>query len=303
MVVMLALRIVGRERLAPLAALLAVAAGIYAGNYFMDPKPMPWQLEKNRPLTVTDLRTVLGWSLEAKPAAEATDTSADPPPKPRPIYWLPWLAALAMLVELFAGLPKVPGGITGAARALTAMLAGRVLTPSVSPEDFRTAMPEVSWLLGLAILLEWSVLIVLARKWKDGTPAAAVALCLAAASLMLVLAGIKSYMDLALLGSAALVGPALVAWKWPSDTRPALAAGAVFLPGLVLIGLHDTSTEVPLRSFLLLGLAPLALAPLALPMLARQPGWNTWLAGLILPLIPAVIALILAAQVETLAEY
>jgi hypothetical protein len=91
-----------------------------------------------------------------------------------------------------------------------------------------------------------------------------------------------------------------VAWKWPSGTGPALAAGAIFLPGLLLTGLHDSSSKVPLRSFLLVGLAPLALAPLALPFLARQAGWKASLAGLMLPLIPAAVGVYLAFQQESL---
>src|ERR1700729_3547363 len=53
--------------LTPLAAVLAVVGGVYVGNEFCNREPMHWQLKSDRPLTVQDLRTVLGWSLEAKP--------------------------------------------------------------------------------------------------------------------------------------------------------------------------------------------------------------------------------------------
>jgi hypothetical protein len=306
LLVMLALRVLGRERFAPLAAAVAIAAGVFAGNHFKE--TIEWQLQKGRPLTVDDLRTVLGWSLESKPSP----TGALAPPMVAARYWLPWLGGLAMLVELLVGLPRVPVGLGWVLRALVAMFAGRLLTP----ESFRHEMPPdpdllhliplqtaaTPWLLGLAILLEWAILIGLSRKWQDGTPPGAMALCFAAAGFVLLLHHCGSCMDVAMLCCMALLGPALVAWKWPSLTGPALAAAAVALPGLMLTGLHDnaTSSKVPVRSFLLVALAPLALAPLALPFLARQRGWKASLAGLILPLIPAALAVFFAFQYESL---
>jgi hypothetical protein len=105
---------------------------------------------------------------------------------------------------------------------------------------------------------------------------------------------------MALLGFAALLGPALVAWVWPGDTGGAFAAVVVFLPGLLLTGQQETFSEVPLTSFLLAGLAPLALVPMLLPFLARCQRWARWLLGLILPLIPATLAVVLAMQAVTL---
>jgi hypothetical protein len=71
LIVMLALRVLGGERLAPLAAALAVAAAVFAGNHFM---PLfQWELQPGRPLTLADFRTALGWSLETKPSATSSD--------------------------------------------------------------------------------------------------------------------------------------------------------------------------------------------------------------------------------------
>src|SRR5713226_2557157 len=74
LIMMLALRVLGRERLAPLAAAVAVAAGVFAGIHFNE--SIEWQVQKGRPLTVADLRTLLGWSLESRPST----TSAEAPP-------------------------------------------------------------------------------------------------------------------------------------------------------------------------------------------------------------------------------
>src|SRR5437879_4635184 len=65
LVLMLVVRLLGRERLTPLAAALAVAVGVLAANYFKE--SLPFQYDNNRPLTADDLRTVLDWSLEGKP--------------------------------------------------------------------------------------------------------------------------------------------------------------------------------------------------------------------------------------------
>jgi hypothetical protein len=86
-----------------------VAAGVLAGNYFRE--AMPWRLDGERPLAVRDLGTVLGWSLESKPAAVAEDENAPPLPPSR--YWLPWLAGLAMLIELLVRLPGITPSAPG----------------------------------------------------------------------------------------------------------------------------------------------------------------------------------------------
>jgi hypothetical protein len=150
-------------------------------------------------------------------------------------------------------------------------------------------------------VLEWSVLVTLARRWKDGTIAVAMVLCFLAASAVLLHAHSLKLTNIALFFGAALAGPALVTWFWPGDTGPVFAAVAVVLPGLILTGLHDTTDhKVPLESFLLAGLAPLALTPMLLPFLIRQPGWKHWLPGIILPLVPAALSVILAAEAEPL---
>jgi hypothetical protein len=119
--------------------------------------------------------------------------------------------------------------------------------------------------------------------------------------MVILLAHSGVYSEMAVLFFVALLGPALVAWRWPGDTAPALAAAAVFLPGLLLIGNQETfDHKVPLRCFLLAGLAPFALAPLTVPRLGRKRGWITALLGIFLPLIPAAAAVILAAQFESL---
>src|ERR1700688_130877 len=62
-----------------------------------------------------------------------------------------------------------------------ALLAGRLLTPSY----LRLELPWSSWALGLVILADWTVVTMLARRWRDGTIAGSVALCSAAAAVVI----------------------------------------------------------------------------------------------------------------------
>lgn len=306
LVVMFAVRLVGGQRVGPLATMLAVVAALLVGAVFVDnslSEEFPWRLERDRPLKEDDLRQVFAWSLEEKPAPKPPEDGAeaagnlpeeDPPPINRlPIYWLPYLAVLAMVVEILLPLLAVPAGPGWAVRTGVALLAGRLLCRS----DVRIEHPWISWALGLAILLEWALLTGLARRWLDGVVATGLGVCCVTACMVLALiASYATAYNLALLFGAALAGPALVAWKWPSDTSPAIAATALALPSLLLLG-HSSLVEAPpYESFLLAALAPLALVPFWLPFLARRERWARWLPGLGLPIIPAAIAVIWALQ-------
>ncbi len=303
--------IVGRyltgERFSIFATALALAAGVVAGNYFRE--DMPWRIDSDRPLTVGDLREVLGWSLEGKPPAESSETDQDkkeptqsddekkePIRVPQSTYWLFWLAGLAMLVELLARFATLPPSIWWTIRALVAVFAGRLLTPA----DLRVEHSWTPWALGIAMLLEWAILQSLAQRWKDGTLGAALSICFAAAGIVILHAHSGRLTDMALLFSVALFPIALFAWIRPSETGGALGAVAVFLPGLLLNSMHDTVSDVPWRSFLFAGLAPIALLPMLHARLVRQTRWGRWVPGIILPLIPSIWAVVLAAEAEKL---
>jgi len=294
--VLLIIRSIVGLRFSAVAVVFGLAAGLLAGNYFRE--AIPWRFDSDRPLNQRDLRMVLAWSLEGKPPAdslEGDEGHEEQPSIPASLYWLPWAAALAMLVDLLARLIPFPT-IGWSLRTIIAVFAGRLLTAA----DVRLDAPWVSWALGGAILSGWALLGALATMWQDGTLAAAIAACFAVAAMILLHAHSAKLTDFALLASMALVGTALAAWVRPSDTGSALAAAAVFLPGLLLNGQHSTFSEVPKLSFVLAALAPLAVTPMLIPMLARQSRWKRWLPAIGLPLIPAIWALVLAARAETL---
>ena len=296
LLMMFAVRRAGGERLSALAAALAVAAGVFVANEFRE--TIAWRIDSDRELNQRDLRTALSWSLESKPVrddAESADSTDDLPLKPAR-YWLPWAAGLAMLVELFLQFPRFPFTTGWILRSFAAMFAGRLLTPI----GLRVEAPWVSWALGLTILLEWAVVVSLARQWKDGVLAGAMAIALGGGGLVLIHAHSGSLMDQAMYFSVALMGPAIVATIWPSGSGPALAAASVLLPSLMLTGQQSTDSQVPMCSFALAALAPLGLAVLLLPRPSRQQGWRRWLLGLGTVSIPTAIAVVWAAQMESL---
>jgi len=83
LLVMLAVRLLGRERLTPLAAALALVVGVF-GSYCFREEGINWRFDNERPLTANELLTVLGWSLEGKPPAapQETDEAGEPLPTP-----------------------------------------------------------------------------------------------------------------------------------------------------------------------------------------------------------------------------
>ncbi len=290
-VVMAAMQLAGRGRDAPLAAALAVAVGVVNGNHLSP--AIEWRIPPEFAWTWPSCRAALGW-----PAAAVPGDAGEPLYLPPARFWLPWLAGLAMAVELLAKLPGLRGVLGWLPRLLLALLAGQVLTPP----GWHIDMPAVPWLLGGAIILNWFVLAMLARQWQDGTLPTALAVCCAAAAVVLVLqADSKRYMDMSLFLFAVLVGIALVVWVWPGNTSTAAAAVATFLPGLLLIGYHGLSREVmpSPRNFLLTALAPLTLTPMLWPSLTRQEGWKRWVPGIGLPCIPAIWAIVAVLQTES----
>jgi hypothetical protein len=102
---MLALRCLG-TRWTPVAAALAFAAGVLTANHFR-----PDVLNLGQTLKIRDTIRVLGWSLETKPEKTEDDPGAEesdlavPPTQ----YWFPWLAGLALVIELSVRLCRLPG--------------------------------------------------------------------------------------------------------------------------------------------------------------------------------------------------
>ncbi|HYV34705.1 MAG TPA: hypothetical protein VE988_03310 [Gemmataceae bacterium] len=300
LVVALVIRLIGGERLMPLAAALAVAAGVFAANHFHNAIER-WELHPTRAWTALDFVKVMGRSLEEKPEAENVDDPNAKLPLPQPKYWLPLLAALAMIVEVLVSLPGVPPAAGCIARTAVSLLAARLMIPAVESAeyDWRLTKPWLTWGLGLVIALEWSIMAALSKVWKDGTVATAMVFCLAAVSILAEWeASTGSFAAIALYLSVAILPVAVLGWFKPGDNGPALAAAAIMIPGLLQLSYygHSGETPLPLSHFLLVGLAPLTLALMFLPFFIAGRSWQHWLPAIVLPLIPAGLAVYFAMQ-------
>lgn len=299
LLVMFVVRSLGGPRITPLASALALAAGILTANHFRD--AMPLRFDDDRAFAWSDFRKALGWSLEGRPATpklesqEGDEQQEDDLRVPPSRYWLPWMAFFSAAVGLLCRLPFVPSRAVLVIWTVTALFAARLLTPAF----LRMDAPWLSWALGLVILLESAVLSELTRRWHDCTVAAGLAICFGAASMVLLQAHSARMMEMAMFFVPAFISIILVAWKLRGDIGGAVPAAAVFLPSVLLIGKQETFSEVPMSAFLLSALAPLALAPMVLPALLKLDGWKRWLPAIVLPAIPAAIAVILAMQVES----
>ncbi|MBX9585034.1 MAG: hypothetical protein K2X87_32415, partial [Gemmataceae bacterium] len=169
-------------------------------------------------------------------------------------------------------------------------------SPSPSPDPNL----YLSWSLWL-LLASWAVWDGVARAGVGGQVAAYQAAVCYAAGAVLLYHHWASAMEAAVATGSALAGVAAVAWAARSDASGAAPAGAAVVPGLLLAGRLSQDSNVPVTSFWLVALAPLALAPFLVPRLNRQNGWLARAGRAVLVLIPLTLAVVLAARHEQLA--
>jgi hypothetical protein len=240
----------------------------------------------------------------------------------KPWYWLPRAALALMIVGLLSRwvgliaaryLPErrwwIANGLVWLPRvAATAAVAGWLLSDRYT--DGRT------WLLPAlvaAIVVEWVVLDSIARAGASAQVAAYLGLALVGAAVVLLHARWAGGMELGLVAGFALLGvalavgavtaaepaPEVLPWErppTPTAASGAIPAGVVFLLGLAIPGRLSNDSTVPLQSFWLIALAPLALAPFLIPALCPKNGWFVRIARLVLVLAPVVAAVVLADQ-------
>ncbi len=108
------------------------------------------------------------------------------------------------------------------------------------------------------------------------------------------------FMDMATILGSALLGVAVVAGSANADARGAIPAFVGLLPGLLVSGRALTTSEVPVASFVLVAVAPLALLPWLVPNLCRRTGPWPRVIRFASVLAVLVAALVLAGRVETL---
>jgi hypothetical protein len=108
-------------------------------------------------------------------------------------------------------------------------------------------------------------------------------------------------MDVAVFAQSGLLGIGLTAVFCKVNSGGIAPGIAVLLPGLLLGTQKETVSDVPLASFIVAALAPIAMGLTLLPPFSRISS-NRWRAILIslIALIPVAIALALAMRAETL---
>ncbi|HMP01545.1 MAG TPA: hypothetical protein PKC45_03485, partial [Gemmatales bacterium] len=181
-------------------------------------------------------------------------------------------------------------------RGLVVAAAAVLLTPAEQRAEEPWLLPAV----GGVMLLAWAIGRQTARSWPKGWPAL-LAACMAALGAGVMLHAHSARLtDLLLVGFGTLAGIGLSARFLPGDQGPALAAAALWLPGLALTAHHETFSDVPTWGLALVGLAPLGLAAL-LPAGFLQR-WGRVVFGLacLAALAPVGAALFLAVRAVTL---
>ncbi len=219
-------------------------------------------------------------------------------PDERPMSWLAAVVLAVLAAGVVARLPQVPGWVGWALRGAASALAGWLLTPA----DLRQEWLVAPAALAAVVLLQWAVLEQVERVEPGGLVPLALAAAALAAAVVLVHAGIARFADLAVVLMAALAGVGGVALVLGRRAGGVVPGAAVLLPALLLLGEHETFTEVPADSFVLVGLSPLLLAPSLLPAWRRYERKGLWAAQAVLVLIPLAVAVGRAAAAESL-EY
>jgi hypothetical protein len=259
----------GGNRWSVPGAALALAAGLVAGNWYQP--ALPWLPEG------------LPWS----------------PGVPR-WPWLLWLGLAALAVGVLIRLPQVPILIRWLAMAAAAGFAAWLLVPpDLLPEDLRdkAAWPVAAF--AAVVFVEWALLEHLCERSPGGGIPLGLALTFFAAATVLIYAHTARLTDVATFLGASLFGIAVAA-RQQADAGAVAPGVAVLLPGLLLAGQYTTFSEVPLTSFLLVALAPLALLPTLLPPFRRWEGIRLRVLQITLILAPLVVAVVLTMRAESL---
>lgn len=176
-----------------------------------------------------------------------------------------------------------------------------VVAPGLVPDALAAEHVWVRPAFVAAVLGIWAALDGVARADAGSEVAAYLAAAFLAAGAVILYAHSARFMDLAVMCGCAAFGVAVATFPTRADASGAAPLGAIGLPALLLNGRYLTESQVPVGSFVLVALAPLALLPFLLPVVARQPKWVVIPLRALLVLAPLVAAVVLAAQHETLA--
>lgn len=235
------------------------------------------------------------------------------------IPWTPDPARTWQLLPRAAAVLLLVGLVTHAAAALitrhrpdaparrVAMLVWCLRIGAVGVVTWRlvpvAARTEVPWLLpafAVVVLALWVALDSLTRTETNGLTVGLSAAAMLGAGGVMLYSHSAQFMEIATAVAAVLAGVAVVSAVGKVSAGGAVPAVAVFLPGLLLTGRLVNDSKVPVASFWLLALAPLALAIFLVPAIAKRNPRALAAAKVALVLAPVVVAVVLAGRVETL---
>jgi len=266
---------------------IAMAAAFLAGNHFRG--AVEFRLDPERPLAPAELIRA-AWRA-------VTATSESGIVLPPAYYWIPWIALFGAFAGIAAGHRRVAGVPGWLIRAAAATVASRLLVPPATRQEFVWLWPALT----ITIVANWFVLENLIRDSSAAWLELGLGGVFLSGSIVLIHAHSARFTDIALILAAGSAGIAIIAaWRRCRLGGTAPIAATV-LPGLMLAAQQSTFSDVPAEAFVLIAMAPLALIPLIFIRSAGRVGWKFPIAGWILLLIPATIAVILAVRAETLA--
>jgi hypothetical protein len=265
---------------------LALVAAFLAGNYFR--QAVEFGFGPDRPFAPAEFLRMAWRALVTTGAPEVPLLPAR--------YWLAWATLLGIVAELSVSHRCVKPVAAWVVRALATGVASRLLVPP----DLREELPWLWPALFASILGSWWLIENVNRDSRAGWLAPGLAGLSLAAATVLIHAHSARLTDAATILAGGWSGVAVAAyWRrtHPGCTAPVAAIG---LPALMLVGQQSTFSEVPTASFVLVALAPLALLPLVFVKAERRQGWRFAIAGWLLLLVPAGLAVLLAMRAETL---
>ncbi|CAN5533309.1 hypothetical protein BH11PLA2_BH11PLA2_39340 [soil metagenome] len=270
-----------------IGAVLAVVLGILASNQKRE--AIDFRIDSEHPLETKELlaaghRTVMGISGE---------DFITPPAR----YWLPWAAYLAAIAGVFTQSTRMPKWLAWLLRLTVSILIARLLVSLSSREETAWLWPTFT----AVVFLNWTILEAVAVKYPGGVLALVLAYTLTQCGLLLLHAHSARLNDIALMTAFSFIGVGVVACRWHRDASSVVPFAAVLIPGLMLIGQQTHTSDVPESAFLIMALSPLMLILILLFNLVGLRSRRWYIAGLVAYLVPAMIAVAIAASHDSLA--
>lgn len=266
---------------------IAMAAAVLAGNRFRG--ALEFRLDPEHPLTPTELIRAAWHAVAATPESGTT--------LPPGYYWIPWIALLGVFAGIVANYHRVtvvPGWLI---RAAAAAVASRLLVPPEARQEFVWLWPALT----ATMVANWFVLENVIRGSSAGWLELGLGGVFLSGSIVLIHAHTARFADVALMLAGGSVGIAVIAAWRRCNLGGTTPIAATVLAGLMLAAQQSTFSDVPAGCFALVAMAPLTLIPLIFVRSAGRVRWKFPIAGWILLLIPASIAVILAVRAESLA--